>query len=1755
MGNYCKIIPTVKNKDGQEVDSILFTELLDFHNKDREAAKRDYYIAISQEFLDSIKDDVTFDENGELTLHSLIKTAQLDPTGETIIKKLNKDIGSGIYDYAEGLQKAREFNRSEYGSDYLATLTKEGDKYRLSVVLNTSENQIAFEDVLKEQETQTMIIDELNKVGIKVDFMDKNSSYHGRFSTVSPTKAADGMYHLITLSRGETMESALKEEAAHFAIAAMHNTTQVSRLIEMCRDEAIINAMQVFTEEEIEAGMHENVYEAAGRILARHFNGGNTYKYGGFLNRIQNFIFNIVNKIRPESILARKMEIKILSKQIANEFMSGKSDLQTALDNPMTLYSADPKADITKSIVTAKIAIKNLMNTLYNANAILYKIVMGNEKIEKILKTDVTPTEFDLDFNLAGDLLQEAATVLIEEMDNAYTALQEMYASPDYDNDSYNEDVYSAVASLAGLADSLAQIESAIITIAEGNTTLKSFYSNVASLGFVDTVGNHRKSISGFHAIIDAAKAAVLDECRKIGGELLTEIAGRDSIILKGKFSFNLVKSKDKEGRKKRIGLYLGDEEIDTRDLIHYIYYSDGFLGRLFRVPTRLKDTAVSYFRKWTKDVNRSINRRVETEFLPRISTLETLAKGLGLSSDFSEFIEKDSKGKSRGNFISEYNMWVYEDLRSEKIRNIVDECRKYIKDNPSEFPTKRSERVYINKQIEENEDLATFEQESWIVDEETRLKTLNPEYEDGIYINTEYQDMKEQAERGDEEASKKLKLLEALLEYKNAVDALLIDSGGKSLAKPNRIPQISTKKYLFGFTLPKALNGGLIDTDSEFEIGAEGSSMYASALAEADESFAKLPIYGVRRIENPSADVLTTLKLYTVMAARYSELQNSLHRVMMTKRALSGRESKYKSNEDLQNVKAYEGILDRHLNRLYFGEDNPFMSHSKALTQKTTRKLWDTAQSYFVFKTIWMNFKSMASNWLQSNTNYLRNSIVSKHYSFWGYFRRIPRTTLYRMEWLGKGRKRDKMILYHLSGTYNKRVLWEDLNNKPLFKKWLIDNPMSVYSLGDAVGQEAVYLAMLDHYNGSEVGTTISRLEKEYGEDIDYMLENFDYSTIESISTKSGKTKSLRNMYKFSKTDEHGNKKDGVYLSNSFLKKKEDTAKYLYLKFFKDKLERTIEENNDPDRLGSGEYLSLVDLLPRNKFTDSLYEVFNLLDISVNNDDGSFITLNEALEEVNSAIDSLLWKESDLYSLSDSLLSENTEVQGTYFSDVKAAIQEDYMLKSMALYTGYAIGNFNRNWFSGYDVLKEEYVPSKFSTIAYSWLNLFLPNYDSQNFERRRKSVALWFSIAALNLPGVQNITRIPRVQEVLKKGGYSEQMIKRMYEFGNDILWWFFAYVIAGIFQRRRPDEASKQLGYTGGDFKKVRSKFSITDFDIDSHLYSLLDKVTGDVFKSHIIFDMMNKPIIDNDKIKSGVSRYLTKDNYLHQTIQDIEDYENDPAHALESFTTFLSEYSNRLMNGEDPKDALYNAADDTNTSREIAAALEVMLDNPDLAPAIKDGGSKDIMSYNEFCKKYELSSTDPLSRVIYASEKPDEGSDLPDYVKAYNRSALYNFTDADDMELLSRHLLSNVYKGMSYDDESLAYKICGIMYYFAKRNAEELEGMVSFDQNLEDVGTISFNFRDAMLILDEITSLPKLIGQIGDPNFKNNIMKASHDFFLKKVFFETDDYGYIFPPTQEELDDMRASEQDGREGAKLQDGFKEADRRSNFLNIKQ
>ena len=138
----CIITPLVTNPQGQQVPSKLFMDLNSVLGSDRQRIIDIYKAATDSEWLETVSEDAKFDENGEITLHSLSKLAELDFSKEAMLKKLNHDIGSGSYSYVEGLQKARKFNKSEYGEDYLATLTKDGDSYKLEVVLNTPENKL-----------------------------------------------------------------------------------------------------------------------------------------------------------------------------------------------------------------------------------------------------------------------------------------------------------------------------------------------------------------------------------------------------------------------------------------------------------------------------------------------------------------------------------------------------------------------------------------------------------------------------------------------------------------------------------------------------------------------------------------------------------------------------------------------------------------------------------------------------------------------------------------------------------------------------------------------------------------------------------------------------------------------------------------------------------------------------------------------------------------------------------------------------------------------------------------------------------------------------------------------------------------------------------------------------------------------------------------------------------------------------------------------------------------------------------------------------------------------------------------------------------------------------------------------------------------------------------------------------------------------------------------------------------------------------
>ena len=77
MAKNCAIIPKVKNKKGQLVDSKLFKDLLSFTSNNRSEAIRIYLITKNDSFIKDWNPRLTLDDNNEPTIKSLLDKTNL----------------------------------------------------------------------------------------------------------------------------------------------------------------------------------------------------------------------------------------------------------------------------------------------------------------------------------------------------------------------------------------------------------------------------------------------------------------------------------------------------------------------------------------------------------------------------------------------------------------------------------------------------------------------------------------------------------------------------------------------------------------------------------------------------------------------------------------------------------------------------------------------------------------------------------------------------------------------------------------------------------------------------------------------------------------------------------------------------------------------------------------------------------------------------------------------------------------------------------------------------------------------------------------------------------------------------------------------------------------------------------------------------------------------------------------------------------------------------------------------------------------------------------------------------------------------------------------------------------------------------------------------------------------------------------------------------------------------------------------------
>ena len=299
MARSCAIIPKVKNRNGQIVDSKLFKDLLSFTSNNRSEATRLYLITKSSQFIKNWQPRLTLDENNEPTLRSLLKQTNLSKViPETkVLERLNREIGyykkgmdrpalwvNNDENYQKLKQKAIAFNQnSEYRDDYVANIIKIQDSESPRVFIGVKVekrnrlNSINADKMEYNENLNNRLRGILESHGIGIGALtdlEKRMGVHGVTDFDVARNAANGLVEMIRLANGIQGEKALPEEFAHFAIEAMGNNPLITRLINNIFSNGLTKEIIGDDYDTYDTLYHGDeaklAKEAAGKLLAKH---------------------------------------------------------------------------------------------------------------------------------------------------------------------------------------------------------------------------------------------------------------------------------------------------------------------------------------------------------------------------------------------------------------------------------------------------------------------------------------------------------------------------------------------------------------------------------------------------------------------------------------------------------------------------------------------------------------------------------------------------------------------------------------------------------------------------------------------------------------------------------------------------------------------------------------------------------------------------------------------------------------------------------------------------------------------------------------------------------------------------------------------------------------------------------------------------------------------------------------------------------------------------------------------------------------------------------------------------------------------------------------------------------------------------------------------------------------------------------------------------------------------------------------------
>jgi len=854
MNSICNTTAHIKSKNNEEVDSILYKEIL-HKTKDRNLTNK-LWSAASLAKDENVYPGAKLDENGEYTIDTFMKLFNIEELLNDKQNALNSAEKLGLIDSkgnavsfnnASSLMSAMiEFNNSQ--KNYLAQVEFDKDGHRMAIIVPRTNANITVAPSIKfKSELNSRLLNLLNKMGFNMSFMTSNNKF-GVFDPFNAEKNADTLKTVIKISHDEAGIDSFPEEFSHVIFAGLKDSIYAQRLDKVFTDEMTQSVLgdeykdyiAKYSEDEgIDAAIDYAKEEAEARVLTAMLRGESKG-----LDIIKRFWVNAMRKVSflsEDDINSAIDEATKIIGNIVKDINTGeivnKIDKEAVLKH-RAMFNLEEKSAKLKSIAEKGEELLNKRLSLLRD-----KQNINDAKSEEVLKIK------QIRLNLAAKRYAISCYSILEAMNHHIVITAE------------NIDDYLKMGTLDIL--NLTQLSSRAASIKDATNMIDSYTP------YINVLVDIQHYIDNGEIEMDADS---VEQIKSIAQQSLTQLNDLDKRMkeLRTSTLLTLIRMYVGPNQLQKIGQIRGKDmtiEMILNQADDDINALDSNLFSLGDSRNELVNVVHEIIKRQQATRDRKVN-----EIAAMLTEADRQLKEAGETSDF--MVERDEKGIPTGYFKSFVDYDKFYKARKEFVS-------KLIKDNNSLPNDQKKDYASIGAEIAKWEYENTEEKIINITDENGQERVMKEripvsyknengqgKYYKDINFNKAQQDywnkiIEIKARLQQVLPTRAQHIFEIPQLYKDLAQSLNIDQPGESLKQMS--------KYI------KREFSMVEDNTGYGELDEHGNPISTTMTDLSGVPLKTVPVYFVRKIKDKkllSTDITKNMIAYTIMSVNYSEMR-----------------------------------------------------------------------------------------------------------------------------------------------------------------------------------------------------------------------------------------------------------------------------------------------------------------------------------------------------------------------------------------------------------------------------------------------------------------------------------------------------------------------------------------------------------------------------------------------------------------------------------------------------------------------------------------------------------------------------------------------------------------------------------------------------------------------------------------------------------------------------------------------------------------